>query len=446
MMISRRQVVVGMAAAAAAAGLSACGGGSSSAGSSAAAPTPGQKVALTFWSWVPGIDKAVALWNQQNPDIHVTLDTTPAGSNGTYAKMLAALKAGTGAPDVAQVEYQELPQFILQNGLVELGPLGMDQQKGQFVDWQLAQSTFGGHIYAVPQASGPMGLYYRKDIFDSLGLAAPKTWDDYAAAAKKIHQSDPTRFINTFPPGNSAWFAALAWQAGAKWFGLDGDTWTVNIDSAETLKVAQYWDDLRTQGLIATEPDFANGWYSDLQKGNIVAWPSAQWGGAILSGNAPTTKGNWRVAPMPQWSTGGSFASANWGGSATAVLKGTNNASAATKFAIWLNTNKDSINLLINGGYGWPAVNNGFDGTALDQPDPFLGGQNANRDVFKDSDSSINNSWGWIPTTAETYNHLNDGFAAAVAGNGTFAGAVKNAQKQTISDLQAAGLKARAGQ
>ncbi|MEA5457086.1 extracellular solute-binding protein [Sinomonas sp. JGH33] len=444
MKISRRQAVVGLAAAATAAalGLSACSAGAPS----PAVSSQNQKADITFWSWVPGVDKAVELWNQQNPDIHVTLDTTPAGSNGTYAKMLAALKAGTGAPDVAQVEYQELPQFVLENGLVDLGPLGMDQQKDQFVDWQLAQSTFGGHVYAVPQASGPMGLYYRKDIFDSLGLSAPKTWDEYAAAAKKIHQADPTKLINTFPPGNSAWFASLAWQAGAKWFGLDGDTWTVNIDSAETLKVAQYWDDLRKQGLISTEPDFANGWYSDLQKGNIVAWPSAQWGGSILTGNAPATSGKWQVAPMPQWSTSGSFSSANWGGSSTAVLKGTKNAAAAAKFAIWLNTNKDSINLLIKGGYGWPAVKNGLDGTTLDQPDPFVGGQNANRDVFKASDEAVNNSWGWIPTTADTYTHLNDGFAAAVAGNGTFVDAVKNAQKETIADLQAKGLKVRAGQ
>ncbi|MGO4586749.1 ABC transporter substrate-binding protein [Arthrobacter sp. 2RAF6] len=443
-MKNRRRLAAAIVAAASAAvlGLSACSGGAAS----PAASAQSQKADITFWSWVPGIDKAVALWNQQNPDIHVTLDTTPAGSNGTYAKMLAALKAGTGAPDVAQVEYQELPQFVLENDLVDLGPLGMDEQKDNFVGWQLSESTYNGHVYAVPQASGPMGLYYRKDIFDSLGLQAPKTWDEYAAAAKKIHQADPSKTINTFPPGNSAWFGSLAWQAGAKWFGLDGDTWTVNIDSPETLKVAQYWDDLRKQGLISTEPDFSNGWYSDLQKGNIVAWPSAQWGESILSGNAPATSGKWQVAPMPQWSTGGSFASANWGGSSTAVLKGTRNAAAAAKFALWLNTNKDSINLLIAGGYGWPAVKNGLDGTALDQPDPFLGGQNANRDVFRASDQAVNNSWGWSPTTASTYTHLNDGFAAALAGNGTFVDAVKAAQKDTVADLQAKGLKVRAGQ
>ncbi|WP_419819212.1 ABC transporter substrate-binding protein [Glaciibacter flavus] len=403
------------------------------------------KAKLTFWSWVPGIDKAVDLWNKQNPKIQVKLDVTPAGSNGTYAKMYSALKAGKGAPDLAQIEYQELPGFILENGLVDLGPLGMNDKKDDFVDWQLSQSTFNGKIYAVPQASGPMGLYYRSDMFDALGLKVPTTWDEYAAAAKTIHDADPSHYITTFPPGNGAWFTSLAWQAGAKWFGLKGDTWSVNIDSPETIKVAEYWDKLRVAGLISTQPDFANGWYSDLQNGNLLTWPSAQWGGAILSGNAPDTSGKWKAAPIPQWSNGGKFVSANWGGSTTAVLKGTSNAQAAEKFAMWLNTNPDSINLLIAGGYGWPAVKSALNGSDLDQPDTFLGGQNANKDVFAASDAAVDTKWAWIPTTGATYSHLNDGFAAAVAGTGTFVDAVKAAQKATVADMKAKGLKVKEG-
>ncbi|MGK9147173.1 extracellular solute-binding protein [Plantibacter flavus] len=436
-----RRTVAGIALVAAVLGTAACSSGAPGETSSS-----GGKADLTFWSWVPGVDKAVDLWNSENPDIHVTLEKTPAGSSGTYAKMYAALKSGKGAPDLAQIEYQELPGFILEGGLVDLGPLGMDDVADQFSDWQVSQSTFNDKIYAVPQASGPMGLYYRSDVFASLGIAPPTTWDEYAAAAKTIHDANPAQYINTFPPQNSAWFASLAWQAGANWFGLDGDTWTVDIDSPETLKVAEYWDGLREQGLIATIPDFANEWYSELQNGNIVAWPSAQWGGEIISGNAPDTAGKWAVAPLPQWSADAPFASANWGGSTTAVLQGTDNAAAAAKFAIWLNSDPDSIDLLVDGGYGWPATKDAVTSSkALNQPDPFFGGQNVNADVFEASEAAVDVDWGWIPTTAATYTHLNDGFSAAIAGNGTFVDAVKAAQTATIKDLQDKGLKARAG-
>ena len=423
--------------------ISACSGSSDTQDKAQAPAKPGEKVDLRFWSWVPGVDKAVDKWNATHPDIHVKLEKIPSGSSGGYAKMRAALKSGN-APDLAQVEYQEIPSFLLENGLVNLSEYGADKDKSKFVDWQWEQGVFGSAVYAIPQASGPMGLFYRSDLFKKWGIAPPRTWDEYARAAEKIRKSDPKAYIGTFPPGNSAWFTALAWQAGAKWFGVDGDTWSVNIASPETLKVAAYWDELRTKKLIKTEPDFANGWYKDLQSGAITSWVSAQWGDAIISGNAPKTSGKWAVAPMPQW-TEGANVSANWGGSSTAVLKGAEHIPEALKFAEWLNTDPESVDLLLQGGYGWPAGADAYKGSSLDKPSEFFGGQKYN-EVFAEADKNIDTSWKWIPTIDATYQHLNDGFQAAVAGKGSFVSAVQQAQKQTVEDLKRKGLKVSTGQ
>jgi multiple sugar transport system substrate-binding protein len=374
--------------------------------------------------------------------VQVKLEKIPAGSSGGYAKMHAALQAGKGAPDLAQVEYQNIPEFLLEDGLVDLSKHGAKDSQGKFVDWQWQQVAYGDGVYAVPQASGPMGFFYRSDLFQKWGIAPPKTWADYKAAAATIRQKDPKAYIGTFPPGNSAWFTSLAWQAGAKWFSVDGDTWVVKIDSPETLKVAEYWDGLVRDKLVATEPDFANAWYKHLQEGQIAGWVSAQWGDSILMGNAPKTSGKWQVAPMPQWE-GQPFASANWGGSSTAVLKGANYPDEATKFAVWLNSDPKSIDLLIQGGYGWPAAKDALQGSALDKPYPFFGGQKIN-DVFAEADKAIDKDWAWIPTTPAVYQHLNDGFQRAIAGKGTFVDAVKAAQVKTVADLKAKGLKVRA--
>ncbi|MGP3983595.1 ABC transporter substrate-binding protein [Streptomyces sp. KR80] len=410
---------------------------------SQSAHKPGQKVNLTFWSWVPGVDKAVAVWNAEHPDIQVKLEKIPAGSTGGYAKMRAALKAGK-APELAQVEYQEIPSFLLEEGLVDLGKYGVNKHRDQFVGWQWQQGVFGDGVYAVPQASGPMGMFYRADLYKKWGITPPKTWQEFEQAAKKVRAADPKAYISTFPPGNSAWFTALAWQAGAKWFDVKGDTWVVNIDTPQTRKVAAYWDRLRQQKLIKTEPDFANGWYKDLQKGGVVSWVSAQWGDAIISGNAPKTAGKWRAAPMPQWSAGRND-SANWGGSSTAVLKGAKHVPEAMQFAVWLNTDPKSVDLLIQGGYGWPAAKGAFRGSALDKPSAFFGGQKYN-ELFAESDKHIDKSWKWIPTIGATYQHLNDGFQAAASGKGTFVDAVRQAQKQTVEDLKSKGLKVATGQ
>src|SRR5690349_9677519 len=159
--------------------LAGCGSGSDKSGDpdpSAAGRKPGEKIEMTFWSWVPGVDKAVSLWNSKNPEVQVKLEKIPSGSGGGYAKMLAALKAGSGAPDLAQVEYQEIPGFLLENNLVDLSAYGAASDKPKFVDWQWQQGVFGNHDYAIPQASGPMGFFYRADLFQKWGIAPPKTW------------------------------------------------------------------------------------------------------------------------------------------------------------------------------------------------------------------------------------------------------------------------------
>lgn len=394
-------------------------------------------VELTFWSWVPGIDKSVALWNRTHPGVRVHLDQITAGTDGGYAKEFSAAKAGAG-PDVAQVEYWALPAFVLEHALLDLNPYGVRKYQNRFVPWQWQQGEFNGGTYAIPQASGPMALYYRTDLFKKYGLKPPVTWADYAKAAAVIKRKDPAARIGTFPPANSQWFIALAWQAGAHWFGA-ADKWSVNIDDPATQKVAAYWDDLRKRDLIFTMQDVQTGWYKAVHDGKIVSWVGPQWGDALLKGNAPNTAGKWRVAPMPQWDPKHEAAS-NWGGSSSAVMRGTEHPREAMEFAVWLNTDKASINDLIEGGYGWPAAANAFKGSALDKADPFFGGQRYN-DVFADADKHIDTRWKWSPTMMSLIDNLNAGFTGATTSGGSFQQTVRAAQPIAVRDMRRKGLQ-----
>jgi multiple sugar transport system substrate-binding protein len=125
----------------------------------------GPEVSLTFWSWVPAIDKAVAEFEKAYPNIKITWDNV---GNGTteYNKLITALQAGSGAPDVAQLEYQALPTFINQGGVVDLAKYGAGEVKDQFVPWTWSQVSRGNSVYAIPQDTGPLAFAYRKDIYD----------------------------------------------------------------------------------------------------------------------------------------------------------------------------------------------------------------------------------------------------------------------------------------
>ncbi|HEY3883083.1 MAG TPA: extracellular solute-binding protein, partial [Trebonia sp.] len=120
----RRAVAIAGAALAAlvAAGCSSSGSSSSTpptAGtSSSGQAASGQKVTLQFWTWVPNMDKVVAIWNKAHPDIQVQVQTQ-AGGDQELTKLLTAAKGGN-PPDLAQVEYQVLPTLVTNNYLANI--------------------------------------------------------------------------------------------------------------------------------------------------------------------------------------------------------------------------------------------------------------------------------------------------------------------------------------
>jgi multiple sugar transport system substrate-binding protein len=286
-----------------------------------------------------------------------------------------------------------------------------------------------------------MAYYYRKDLFERWDVEVPRTWDEFRRTAQQIKKRSGGSRIACFPPNNANLFAAFAWQRGARWIRTDGDTWIIDVNSKASLEVADFWDGLIRDELVTVAPDLQSGWYRQAQTGQMASWPGAQWGDALLRGNAPATKGKWRVTELPQWEEG-AHASCNWGGSSTAILQGTRHPEEAIEFAHWLNTDPESIDLLVEAGYGWPAARIDLEESALGKPDPFFGGQRYNT-VFQESDGNVDTSWKWPPTTTQSFEHIKDAFGRVIAGDGTLVDALNDAQGRFVDDFKAKGLKVR---
>jgi multiple sugar transport system substrate-binding protein len=443
---SLRRRLLGAVAVAPLVALAACGGGGG--GGAGEAPAPGAACApsqgpvnLTFTSWVPGVEEAVALWNQQNPDVQVTAESVPAGNSGTYNNLFNGLQAGT-APDLSQVEYDSLSSFRLQNGLVDISACpGIADASGQFVDWTWSQAQIGSEgVYAVPQDTGPMALYYRKDLFDAAGIAAPTTWEEYYQAAVALKASNPNLRITHFPQVDANWFTGLLWQNQASLFELNGDTVNVTVDSPETQEVADYWQRMIDEDLIATNlQGFSPDLYAAWNSGTVASWVSAAWGYSTIRDNAPDTSGLWAVAPMPKWD-GGEDNAGNWGGSTTAVLTGTEHPAEAARFALWLNTDPASLEILNREGGLFPAAQAGLELPALQQGVEFYGGQPI-FDVFREASDQVDTGFTWGPTMTDTYQAMSDGFTAALNGQGTLGDALTTAQTSSVEALRAQGIQ-----
>lgn len=417
--------------------LTACSTGAG--GSDAASCTPaGEDVSLTFTSWLPGVEDAAAIWNEENPDIQVEVQTGPNGNGGTYQNFFNQIAAGN-APDLGQIEYDALPNFRVQDGLVNIAECaGVADAHGQFIDWTWSQVTFGEEnaVYAVPQDTGPEALYYRKDLFEQAGIAVPTTWDEFAAAAEQVRAAGG--YITNFSQSDINAFAGLVWQAGGQWFVNDGSEWDVTLDSPESTKVADYWQDLLDRDLVGTVAPWTDEWNNAYNTGQMWTWVSAVWGANTISSGAPDTAGNWAVAPMPEWQAGTPSAG-NWGGSTTAVLAGSDHPYEAAKFALWLNTDADALTAMNASANIYPATVEGANLPVFAEGVEFYGGQKI-YEVFAEAAATVNPDFTWGPTMTQTYTDVADGFSAALSGSGTLLDALVSGQEKTIAALKAAAI------
>lgn len=445
---SRRNFLTAGAAGAGLLALQGCGGADSDSQEGRSGERAnGGEVELEFWTWSPNIDKVVKMFNEAHKGkIKVNLTQVTSGPNGGYAKMQSALKAGN-APDVALIEYQEVPSFLLSNGLADVTAQAKKYQD-RYVDWAWEEAGHGGKTYGVPQSSAPMVLYYRKDLLEELGMAVPKTWQEFADAAKNVNRKDKNRVICNFPVGPKAaggWFAALAWQAGAKWFGTQGDTWIVNMTDDATMKVASYWEDLARGGLVKTKETNSSASWRDVQDGTVVTYPAASWSSTLIRSNAPKTSGDWRVGQLPHWE--GSSTTGNWGGGIWAIMKGTKHPAEAVEFAVWISSKPAALDTFMSNVHSLPAVTDLTEVEAFtDDKDffQFYGGQNVYQQFLRAS-KTIDEDWEWSPVTTLTYDSLTKGFSGALSGDGTFADALRSAEADALKALQAKGLKASKG-
>lgn len=413
-----------------------CGSGEPAGGTGAAqSPTAARgPVKLTYWSWAPNMDKIVTVWNRAHPDIQVTV-SKQAGGDDAAAKFLTAAKAGN-PPDLVQAEYQHLPSFVAADAVadIEAETAAIRGEFGEGV-WRLVTLGTEG-VYAVPQDSGPMMLFYRKDLFDRYGIEVPRTWQEYAEAARTVRRKDDGVYLGTFSSKDPGAFTGLAQQAGAHWWSIDGQAWKVGVADEPTVRVADFWGGLVKEGVIDDMPYFTPEWNKALNDGTLLTWPSAVWAPGVLASNAPKGEGRWAVAPLPQWNAGESH-SGFWGGSSVAVAAASPHRAAAARFATWLNTDPRALDLLATEAAVYPAATRAQE--ALEKPPAYFAGQPDFWRLAADASAGAR-GFTFGPNVAVTYNAFKDGFDKALRDGSPFSGAVRAMHEATVADMRKSGF------
>ena len=412
--------------------VTACG---SSASSGSATQSSSQPAEITFWTWTKNADKVVAEFNRTHKDVHVTLSQTVGGTTG-YAKDFAAIKAGNG-PDLFNVEYSELPNFVAQGDVQDISSQ-IGSSASAALGTAMPLTSLGGKTWAVPFDIEPTVFYYRKDLFQKYGLTVPTTWDQFKTDAAALQKAAPGTHLVNFPTDDASVFAAMAWQAGAQWFSTGGDTWKVNFQDPATQKTAAYWQGLIDAGQVSTYLSSSPALTADLNSSKDIGMISGPFEGAYLKTMATSSAGKWAVAPLPTFD--GTPAAGAVGGSSYAVSKDSKHAAAAVEFATWMSTDADAVATRVAGGASsaLPA-DPAMDTVAQKSFDAsFYGGQ----DIYslnKQAAATIKSGWTWGPLMVSTWADFADPWAKLGKG-GTIASALQSAQTQTVSQIKAAGL------
>jgi multiple sugar transport system substrate-binding protein len=164
-----------------------------------APPAPAQQTSIVFYQrgYVEGgtdassvnTDKAVALFEANNPDIDVQIVGIPWTQEGD-TKLEAALAAGAGI-NVFRVTSPNLPRYAKQGILSEVTPYMSDEVKADFYESAFQVATVDGKVWAWPLWVTAISLFANTDLFAERDVELPTmedpwTWQEFVEAAKQL--------------------------------------------------------------------------------------------------------------------------------------------------------------------------------------------------------------------------------------------------------------------
>ena len=342
---------------------------------------------VTIWMWKAAHDTLINSgvldeFKKIHPDVEVeVVEYAPAD---VYQKLPLALQAGTGAPDISLVENSHLAQIVALGGLTD-----MTEWVTPYLDkmnaYKWADAKLDDRYYAMPWDSGPVVLYYRRDVFDAAGLPsdpdsvseAVATWDDYFNVCQTImEETGSACFSNNKANNYGRLYEMMLWQQGLGYYNAEGQ---VTVDSPENIATLEmlkkFWD----ANLTSDQLEWTDGWYAEMAAETdakpIATLIEAAWMGAFLKGwIAPGTEGKWGVALMPAMEAG-QVRAANDGGSAFVIPEQSENKEAAWALTEFLFGNVDSQVAMFRSSDFFPSLEAAYADPVFSEPDPFFADQ-----------------------------------------------------------------------
>lgn len=356
---------------------------------------------ITVWAWKDpsaALQTVDAAFSKAYPNVSIKYVQKSAGD--TYQGLKLAFSAGSGGPDVTLVEDSNLAQFVGLGLFADVTDRVKPYlKKMNAYKWNAAKLK--NRYYSMPWDSGPVAMYYRRDIFQKAGVDASslKTWDDYLKAAKTIKDKTGIKMLPLAKARNDArLFETLMWQQGTGYVDKNG---AVTIDKDPRARLAlEFMAKVFAADVVADFENWTDPWYKTMAEGEIATLPMASWmGGFLKSWIAPKTSGNWGVIPLPTFS-GSRVRASNDGGSHLAILEASKNKDAAWAYIEYHLGRSESQLTMYKASDIFPSLESTYSSPLFDEPDAFFGGQKT-RNVFVEAVKNVPNATVYTSDYAE---------------------------------------------
>jgi len=203
------------------------------------------------------------------------------------AVLLPATLAGKN-PDVA-ISAVDVINFAMRGALQDLSQFeDFPEVKQRFMDSAFPGFAFKDGIYALPETQTFPMLFYRKDIFESLGLRVPDTWEDFYRIVPQLQKNNMDIGMAPTPV-----LEMILYQNGGQYYRGDGAA--TDLDSRAGVESFRKWTELYTNYKLPIQFDFINRFRAGEMPLGIADYTTFN----FLTIFAPEIRGQWDFVPVP---------------------------------------------------------------------------------------------------------------------------------------------------
>ncbi|WP_235867416.1 ABC transporter substrate-binding protein [Priestia abyssalis] len=214
-------------------------------------------------------------------------------------------------------------------------------------------STFDDKLYSLPVRGHVQMLFYRKDIFDKLGLSVPTTWEELETVSKEItNKTDLYGIVPYYGAGNNGQnlpiWASYLWSNGGDIF---DDEMKPIFNSPEGIEATQRYLDFLVTDKVAPPGSVTFGEQDSrtfFKQGKAAMWLGWWWVYSEFNdkeASAEDVAGNVQFASVPGWEGKGS--QANVATFPLAMMKGSKNKDAAWEVLKWIAEPEEELDIVL---------------------------------------------------------------------------------------------------